>query len=185
MFGHRRAGAVGQGDRHQRERQRHGDDDEQLETADPDRRDDVLAQGYRAQIDKAVDGKRAGAVGIGDARIEPAFHHGKQSGDAQALNEAHQEPGQGRDIEQHQHGSGGGDRGQGAEGADVADGPDDPGDIDAAHGEADVVARADDADGLRRKAFLQRAQRDEGSLQPVAADENAGGGKQGNERADR
>lgn len=43
----------------------------------------------------------------------------------------------------------------------------------AAEREADAIGGADEADGAGRKSFGQASQRDIGSLQAVAADQNA------------
>jgi len=185
VFRRFRAGAVGQRDRYQRQRQRHGDDDEQLEAADADGRDGILGQRDGAQIDEAIDRQGPGTGRIGHLGVQPAFHHGEQSGKTDALDEAHQEPGGRIDEQQHQDRGGGSDGGERREGADMAGRPDQPGDIDAADGKTDIVAGADHADHRGRKAFLKRPQRDEGSLQAVATDQDAGGGKQGDERAQR
>ncbi|MCY1238686.1 hypothetical protein D9M72_514380 [compost metagenome] len=65
----------------------------------------------------------------------------------------------------------------------MADGAQHAGDIDAAERETDIVAGPDDADQGCRETFLQRTKRDEGALQAIAADEDACGDEEGDERA--
>ncbi|MNV34161.1 hypothetical protein D3C71_1255680 [compost metagenome] len=54
----------------------------------------------------------------------------------------------------------------------------------AAKRETEAVGRADEADGAGRKSFGEAAQRDIGSLQAVAADQNAGGDEKWDKRSD-
>ena len=61
----------------------------------------------------------------------------------------------------------------------------DAGDEQAAEQEAAEIAGAHEADHGRRKTFLRAAQSDQRSLQAVAAEKDAGGNKQGDQRSNR
>ena len=58
-------------------------------------------------------------------------------------------------------------------------------DEDAAEQETAEIGGAHEADGGRRKAFLRSAQRDQRALQPVAAEQDACGDEEGDQRTDR
>ncbi|MNT32286.1 hypothetical protein D3C72_1681590 [compost metagenome] len=66
----------------------------------------------------------------------------------------------------------------------MADPPQKPRHRNAAERESDAVGGADETDGAGREPFREAAQRDIGSLQAVAADQNAGGDEKRDERSD-
>jgi hypothetical protein len=67
----------------------------------------------------------------------------------------------------------------------MADGLHDARDRQAAEQEAAEIGRAHQPDRRWREAFLRAAQRDQRALQPVAAEQDAGGDQQGDEGTDR
>ncbi|CAH0178486.1 hypothetical protein SRABI46_01455 [Agrobacterium fabrum] len=97
----RGVGFVGNRDRHQRQRQCHGDQRKHHGSINAGDGNYILGERHGTEIDETIDGQRARTVGIRHLRIDPAFYRGKKTGDGNADDEAHQHPEQGMEDERH------------------------------------------------------------------------------------
>ena len=178
-------GAVAERDRHQRQRDHHRHDGEDGKAARAEYRNEELRAGDRADVDDAVERKHARPVVVGDARIQPALHDGEEAGKAEAADEAHRRPHVGVDHQHQQQRAGRGRGGERSEGADMPDRLHDADDGQAPEQEAAEIGGAHEADDGWRKTLLRAAQRDQRTLQPVAAEQDACGDQQRDQGAER
>lgn len=184
LFGRRGVGFVRQRYRHNRQRQRHGDEREDRRPLYADHWDDVLRQCHRTKIDETINGERARPVGIRHLRVDPAFDGGEQTGDRNADEEAHRKPEERIGDEDHGDGRRRCDGRHGGKDANMANFSQQSGHVDTADSETEAITGADEADGAGGKAFRQSAQGNERSLQAVSTDKNTRRQKKRNEGSD-
>jgi hypothetical protein len=148
-------------------------------------RDQELRAGHRADVDDAVERQNAGAAVVGRTGIEPGLDDREKTGETEAGDEADRRPDQRIDHEHQDERARRRDGGECGKGAHVADRLHHARDRQAADEEAAEIGRAHQADGGRREPLLRAAQRDQRALQPVAAEQDAGGEEERNQRPDR